>query len=201
MDVCVVFVVIWNVKWHEGRKDLNSTKMDQREKTPDRKKKTPAQFLWDFWWTMWHWDRLFSKYFGFPPSVSFHRCSSTWKNKKTHVSIHLHHNVAQLVLRLRCARSFCCGTLHKKKGYMNFVLFLSLCALLLKTLWGQLIAVSNECSMEHLSQQLTYDVTNKLNGRKYRDLISGTIRSSVCRSVSLTGKEAYGAMDVEIHSL
>jgi hypothetical protein len=42
MDVCVVFVVrtvIWNVKWHEGRKDLNSTKMDQREKTPDRQKK------------------------------------------------------------------------------------------------------------------------------------------------------------------
>jgi hypothetical protein len=28
MDVCVVFVVrtvVWNVKWHEGRKDLNST--------------------------------------------------------------------------------------------------------------------------------------------------------------------------------
>jgi hypothetical protein len=43
MDVCVVFVVrtvAWNVKWHEGRKDLNSTKMDQREKNPDRKKKS-----------------------------------------------------------------------------------------------------------------------------------------------------------------
>jgi hypothetical protein len=43
MDVCVVFVVktvVWNVKWHEGRKDLNSTKMDQRgKKTPDRQKK------------------------------------------------------------------------------------------------------------------------------------------------------------------
>jgi hypothetical protein len=39
MDVCVVFVVrtvVWNVKWHEGRKDLNSTKMDQRGKTPGR---------------------------------------------------------------------------------------------------------------------------------------------------------------------
>jgi hypothetical protein len=35
MDVCVVFVVrtvAWNVKWHEGRKDLNSTKMDHRGK-------------------------------------------------------------------------------------------------------------------------------------------------------------------------
>jgi hypothetical protein len=42
MDVCVVFVVrtvIWNVMWHEGRKDLNSTKMDQRQKIPDRQKK------------------------------------------------------------------------------------------------------------------------------------------------------------------
>jgi hypothetical protein len=45
MDVCVVFVVrkvVWNVKWHEGRKDLNSTKMDQRGKTPDRQKKNPT---------------------------------------------------------------------------------------------------------------------------------------------------------------
>jgi hypothetical protein len=44
MDVCAVFVVktvAWNVKLHEGRKDLNSTKMDQRGKTPDRKKKIP----------------------------------------------------------------------------------------------------------------------------------------------------------------
>jgi hypothetical protein len=42
MDVCVVFVVrtvLWNVKWHEGRKDLNSTKMDQRGKTLERQKK------------------------------------------------------------------------------------------------------------------------------------------------------------------
>jgi hypothetical protein len=43
MDVCVVFVVrtiVWNVKWHEGRKDLNSPKMDQRVKSPDRKKES-----------------------------------------------------------------------------------------------------------------------------------------------------------------
>jgi hypothetical protein len=45
MDVCVVFVVRtveWNVKWHEGRKDLNCTKMDPRGKTPDRQKKNPV---------------------------------------------------------------------------------------------------------------------------------------------------------------
>jgi hypothetical protein len=42
MDVCVVLdvrTVAWNVKWHEGRKDLNSTKIDQRGKNPDRQKK------------------------------------------------------------------------------------------------------------------------------------------------------------------
>jgi hypothetical protein len=39
--VCCIRTVIWNVKWHEGRKDLNSTKMDQRGKTPDRQKKNP----------------------------------------------------------------------------------------------------------------------------------------------------------------
>jgi hypothetical protein len=26
----------------------------------------PGQKMWDFWRTKWHWDRYFSKYFGFP---------------------------------------------------------------------------------------------------------------------------------------
>jgi hypothetical protein len=42
MDVCVVFVVrtvACNVKWNEGLKFLNITKMYKREKTPDRQKK------------------------------------------------------------------------------------------------------------------------------------------------------------------
>jgi hypothetical protein len=74
MDVCVVFVVrtvASNVKWHEGRKDLNSTKMDQRGKTTDRqkKKKIPGQSMWDLWWTKWHWDRFFPEYFGYPLSI------------------------------------------------------------------------------------------------------------------------------------
>jgi hypothetical protein len=38
--------------------------------------------MWDLWWTKWHWDRFFPKYFGFPLSVSFHRCSITRKNEK-----------------------------------------------------------------------------------------------------------------------
>jgi hypothetical protein len=53
MDVCVVFVVRtveWNVKWREGRKALNSTKMDQRGKTPDRqKKKKKKNSRWCHW--------------------------------------------------------------------------------------------------------------------------------------------------------
>jgi hypothetical protein len=39
--------------------------------------------MWDLWWTKWHWDRFFSEYFGFPLSISFHRCSITRKNEKT----------------------------------------------------------------------------------------------------------------------
>ena len=37
----------------------------------------PDQSMWDLWWTKWHWDRFFPEYFGFPLSVSFHRCSIT----------------------------------------------------------------------------------------------------------------------------
>jgi hypothetical protein len=32
--------------------------------------------------SMWHWDRFFPEYFGFPVSVSFHWCSITRKNEK-----------------------------------------------------------------------------------------------------------------------
>jgi hypothetical protein len=35
--------------------------------------------MWDLWWTKWHWDRFFPEYFGFPLSISFHRCSITRK--------------------------------------------------------------------------------------------------------------------------
>jgi hypothetical protein len=31
--------------------------------------------MWDLWWTKLHWDRFFSPFFGFPLSISFHRCS------------------------------------------------------------------------------------------------------------------------------
>jgi hypothetical protein len=40
--------------------------------------------------------QVFPEYFGFPLSISFHPCPITWKNGKTdHLSLHLHHRVAQ----------------------------------------------------------------------------------------------------------
>jgi hypothetical protein len=35
----------------------------------------PGQSMWDLWWTRWHCNRLFSEFFGFPLSISFHRGS------------------------------------------------------------------------------------------------------------------------------
>jgi hypothetical protein len=75
MDVCIVFVertVAWNVKWHEGRKDLISTKTDQREKTPDRqkKKKIPGKSKRIFS-SPKHSDLLWG-----PPSLLFNGCGA-----------------------------------------------------------------------------------------------------------------------------
>jgi hypothetical protein len=72
--------------------------------------------MWDLWGTKWHWDRFFSEYFGFPPSVSFHWCSITRKRTKNNNNHHhLHHRVAQEASRLQCVRSVCCGALHHYK--------------------------------------------------------------------------------------
>jgi hypothetical protein len=35
----------------------------------------PGQCMWGSYWTKWHWGRVFSEYFAFPLSVSFHKCS------------------------------------------------------------------------------------------------------------------------------
>jgi len=35
----------------------------------------PGQFMWVLWWTEWHCDRFFSKYFGYPLSAQFYQCS------------------------------------------------------------------------------------------------------------------------------
>jgi hypothetical protein len=31
--------------------------------------------MWDLWWTKWHWDRFFSKFFNFLLPISFHQGS------------------------------------------------------------------------------------------------------------------------------
>ena len=41
-----------------------------------------GQSMWDLWWTKCHWDKLFSEYFGFPLSISFHRCSIKIEKQK-----------------------------------------------------------------------------------------------------------------------
>ena len=35
----------------------------------------PGKFMWNMWWKNLHWDRVFSKCFSCPLSVSFHQCS------------------------------------------------------------------------------------------------------------------------------
>jgi hypothetical protein len=59
----------------------------------------------------------------FPPSTSVFSCQfhSTGapllgKMKETdHLSLHLHHRVAQQASRLRCVRTVCCGAFHQNK--------------------------------------------------------------------------------------
>ena len=35
----------------------------------------PGRSMSDLWWKKWHWDKFIPEYFGFPLSISFHRCS------------------------------------------------------------------------------------------------------------------------------
>jgi hypothetical protein len=43
--------------------------------SPRRHDFDPSPFHVKFWSTRWHWDRFFSEYFRFSPSLSFHQCS------------------------------------------------------------------------------------------------------------------------------
>jgi type VI protein secretion system component VasA len=73
----------------------------------------PGQSLWDLWWTKWHWDRFFPEYFGFPLSISFHRCSITRKNEKK-INQSSSSQVCTISLKAAVLRSICCGVLNKK---------------------------------------------------------------------------------------
>jgi hypothetical protein len=46
-----------------------------------------GQSTWDLWWTKWCCNRFFPEHFGFPMSISFHRCSITRKNGKNWSSL------------------------------------------------------------------------------------------------------------------
>jgi hypothetical protein len=67
--------------------------VSRRPLTAEARVRSRGQSMWDLWWTKWHWDRFYPEYFGFPLSLSFHRCSITRKNEKK--TNHLHHKVAQ----------------------------------------------------------------------------------------------------------
>jgi hypothetical protein len=45
--------------------------------TAEARVRSRGQSMWDLWRTNWHLDRFFPEYFGFPLSISFHRCSIT----------------------------------------------------------------------------------------------------------------------------
>jgi hypothetical protein len=64
----------------KDEKDLKSTKMDQREKTPDRQtKKNPGSVHVGFVVDKVALGQVFLGVVGFPLSISFHWCSITCK--------------------------------------------------------------------------------------------------------------------------
>ena len=71
----------------EGRKDLKRTKWI--------KEKNPRPVHVGFVVDKVSLGQVFPQYFGFPLSVSFHRCSITCKSENKLIIFHLHHRVAQ----------------------------------------------------------------------------------------------------------
>jgi hypothetical protein len=85
MYVCVVFVVrtvIWNIKSHEGRKDLIQYKNGSKVENPRqaKKKKIPGQVHVRFVVDKVALGQVFLRDVGFPLSISFHWCSINCKN-------------------------------------------------------------------------------------------------------------------------
>jgi hypothetical protein len=68
--------------------------------------------------------QVFSEYFGFPLSISFHRCSSTRKRTKKNNNNnhrHLHHRVAQEASRSGASVASAAGPFTtKKKSYPDW---------------------------------------------------------------------------------
>jgi hypothetical protein len=88
-------------KWHEeGRKDLKVQNESKGEKNPGS---VHVGFVVD----KVELGQVFS------PSTSVFPLIGQIK-KTDHLSLHLHHRVAQYALGLRCVRSICCGALLQK---------------------------------------------------------------------------------------
>jgi hypothetical protein len=61
--------------------------------------------MWDLWWTKWHWDRFFFEFFGFPLSVSFHRCSIKMEKQKKNLIIFIFFNTGCTISLQGCGAS------------------------------------------------------------------------------------------------
>jgi hypothetical protein len=87
--------------------------VSRRPLTTEARVRSQIKSIWDLWWTKWHWDRFFSELSVFP--CRFHSTGAPLIVKIGKTTAHLHHRVAQEVLRLWCVRSICCGALHHAK--------------------------------------------------------------------------------------
>jgi hypothetical protein len=84
--------------------------VSRRPSTAEARGSISGQSMWGWWWTKWHWDRLFSELSVFP--CQFHSTGAPLivrVGKKLVIFIIFITGVAQKALRLWCVRSICCG--------------------------------------------------------------------------------------------
>jgi hypothetical protein len=156
------------------------------------------------WWTKWNCDRFSPEYFGFPPSISFHRCSVTWKNKKKLIIFLIIfitglHNKPQ-----GCGASVAsaAGPFSNKKSTAHIIMKISRYndiysvlsnpateTTILSSLQRPVTVVQgrNPCSKKHTN------TTNKLCGENCRVLM---LRTDVVRLVTTVLLHSYGNMRV-----
>jgi hypothetical protein len=67
-----------------------------------------GQSMWDLWWTKSHWDRVFSKYFGFPiiliPPMPYIRFSITNATQQQQLTVTLNNTREKHTLLLKSSR-------------------------------------------------------------------------------------------------
>jgi hypothetical protein len=80
--LCLSLVWEFPLWQSDGKWRATAQAVSRRPVTSEAWVRSRGRSMWDLWWTKWHWDRFFPEYFGFPLSISFHRCSITWQNDK-----------------------------------------------------------------------------------------------------------------------